>query len=163
MGFLDNLKDKAGDVGDKAKEGLGTAREKAADLVEDVKDRLDGDDDTPEAVTTEGDADYSPGISEPAADAGVTAPSASESALGSLGDAPDPALGDVAAPRLEDVPDPGLGELPEAPADEYAPRLGEVPDPGLGEVPETPADEYAPVLDNTADETENWKGESGPA
>ena len=78
MGFLDNLKDKAGDVGDKAKEGLGTAREKAADLVEDVKDRLDGDEDTPEAATgPRTDADYSPaavdeaagGISEPAAGA----------------------------------------------------------------------------------------------
>ena len=45
MGFLDDLKDKAEDFGEKAKEGFGTAKDKASDLVDDVKDRIDKDDD----------------------------------------------------------------------------------------------------------------------
>ena len=44
MGFLDELKDKAGELGGKAKEGLGAAKDKAADLIGDVKERLDKDD-----------------------------------------------------------------------------------------------------------------------
>lgn len=44
MGFLDGLKDKAGTLGDKAREGLGAAKDKAADLVQDVRERFDSDD-----------------------------------------------------------------------------------------------------------------------
>ena len=40
MGFLDELKEKAGELGEKAKEGLETAKEKAGDIVDDVKDKL---------------------------------------------------------------------------------------------------------------------------
>jgi hypothetical protein len=47
MGFLDELKDKAGEFGDKAKEGLGAAKDKTDEVIENVKDRFDGDDDTP--------------------------------------------------------------------------------------------------------------------
>lgn len=36
MGFLDELKGKAGELGEKAKHGFGSARDKASDLVEDV-------------------------------------------------------------------------------------------------------------------------------
>ena len=43
MGFLDNLKDKAEEFGEKAKEGFEAAKDKASDLVGDVKDRLDND------------------------------------------------------------------------------------------------------------------------
>ena len=44
MGFLDELKDKAGELGGKAKDGLGAAKDKAADLIGDVKERFDKDD-----------------------------------------------------------------------------------------------------------------------
>ena len=47
MGFLDELKDKAGEFGDEAKEGLGAAKDKTEEVIENVKDRFDGDDDTP--------------------------------------------------------------------------------------------------------------------
>jgi hypothetical protein len=47
MGFLDNLKDKAEEFGEKAKDGLDAARDKAAGFVDDVKDKMDRDDDTP--------------------------------------------------------------------------------------------------------------------
>lgn len=44
MGLLDHLKDKAEELGLKAKGGLGAAKDKASDLAEDVKERLDSDD-----------------------------------------------------------------------------------------------------------------------
>ena len=65
MGFMDNLKDKAEEFGDKAKEGFGAAKDKASDLVDDVKDKFDGDDETPGDQPTSQDkvedaVDYSP-------------------------------------------------------------------------------------------------------
>jgi hypothetical protein len=47
MGFLDELKDKPEEFGDKAKEGLGAAKDNTEEVIENVKDRFDGDDDTP--------------------------------------------------------------------------------------------------------------------
>jgi hypothetical protein len=47
MGFLDELKDKAEEFGDKAKEGFGAGRDNTEEVFENVKDRFDGDDDTP--------------------------------------------------------------------------------------------------------------------
>ena len=47
MGFLDELKDKAEEFGDKAKKGFGSANDKTEKVIENVKDRFDGDDDTP--------------------------------------------------------------------------------------------------------------------
>jgi uncharacterized protein YjbJ (UPF0337 family) len=47
MGFMDELKDKAEEFGDKAKEGFGSAKDKTEEVIENVKDRFDGDDDTP--------------------------------------------------------------------------------------------------------------------
>ena len=40
MGILDDLKHKAEELGEKAKEGLDVARDKAGDLVGDVRERL---------------------------------------------------------------------------------------------------------------------------
>ena len=57
MGFLDELKDKAEEFGDKAKEGFGAAKDKTEEVIENVKDRFDGDDETP------GPADESVGYS----------------------------------------------------------------------------------------------------
>src|SRR4029453_3907538 len=42
MGFLDELKDKAEEFGDKAKEGFGAATDKTEEVIENVKDRFDG-------------------------------------------------------------------------------------------------------------------------
>jgi len=47
MGFLDELTDKAEEFGDKAKEGFGAVKDKTEEVIENVKDRFDGDDDTP--------------------------------------------------------------------------------------------------------------------
>lgn len=44
MGFLDELKEKAGDLGEKAREGLEAAKEKASGLVDDVRERFDSGD-----------------------------------------------------------------------------------------------------------------------
>lgn len=43
MGFLDELKNKAGGLGEKAREGFGAAKDKAADLVGDVRERFESD------------------------------------------------------------------------------------------------------------------------
>lgn len=55
MGFLDELKEKAGDLGGKAREGLEAAKEKASGLVGDVRERFDSGD-TPASDAT-GSAD----------------------------------------------------------------------------------------------------------
>jgi hypothetical protein len=47
MGFLDELKDKAEEFGDKAQEGFGAGKDNTEEVFENVKDRFDGDDDTP--------------------------------------------------------------------------------------------------------------------
>jgi uncharacterized protein YjbJ (UPF0337 family) len=47
VGFLDELKDKAEEFGGKAKEGFGSGKDNTEEVIESVKDRFDGDDDTP--------------------------------------------------------------------------------------------------------------------
>jgi hypothetical protein len=44
MGFLDELKDKAEEFGEKAKEQFGAGKDKTEEVIENVKDRFDGDD-----------------------------------------------------------------------------------------------------------------------
>ena len=46
MGFLDELKDKPEGFGERAKEGLGAAKDKTEEVIGNVKDRFDGDYDT---------------------------------------------------------------------------------------------------------------------
>jgi hypothetical protein len=53
MGFLDELKDKAEQFGDKAQEGFGGAKDKTEEVIENVKDRSDDDDDTPTVADEE--------------------------------------------------------------------------------------------------------------
>ena len=134
MGFLDDLKDKAEDFGDKAKEGFDAAREKASDLVGDVKDRFDGDDETPATESAEPGIDYSPaavdeaaagGISEAATSAGGGSVEATESPVDSIGDVPEPDLSEAIPPTVGEVPDAGLvsdgtGELGDN-KDEFGP------------------------------------------
>jgi hypothetical protein len=45
MGFLDDIKNKADELGDKAGDAFETAKDKAGDLVDAAKDKLDTDDD----------------------------------------------------------------------------------------------------------------------
>jgi len=40
MGFFDELKDKAEEFGDKAKEGIGAAKDKAEDVIDNFKDHF---------------------------------------------------------------------------------------------------------------------------
>jgi hypothetical protein len=44
MGFLDELKDKAEEFGEKAKDGFGAGKDKTEEVIENVKDRFDDDD-----------------------------------------------------------------------------------------------------------------------
>ena len=46
MGFLDDLKDKAAQFGEKAKQGFAAAKDKAAGPVDDVEERLDHDEES---------------------------------------------------------------------------------------------------------------------
>ena len=111
MGFLDNLKEKAEEFGEKAKEGFGAATDKASDLVGDVKDRLDKDDET-SVDKVEAAADYSPEAVEEASkgieDAVAESTAAAEvSAADLIGDLPDVPADDPLDPRVEAV-DPVL-------------------------------------------------------
>ena len=74
MGFLDNLKDKAEEFGERAKAGYGAAKDKASDLIADVNDRLDEDDAT------------SADKVEAAADKAAAGASATETAADQVGD-----------------------------------------------------------------------------
>jgi hypothetical protein len=81
MGFLDDLKGKAEEFGEKTKEGIGAAKEKAADLLGDVKDRFDNDDQSsagtveaaagPQSPDTVGKASY--GLDDAVAESAVAA------------------------------------------------------------------------------------------
>ena len=84
MGFPDELKDKAEEFGDKAKEGFGTAKYKTEEVIENVKDQFEGDDDTP--TLAEESVGYSgegvEGIKEQAGDATESAGSVVDEAVG---------------------------------------------------------------------------------
>ena len=60
MGSMDELKDKAEEFGDKAKEGFEAAKDKSEDVIENVKDRFDSDD-TPAENAGQGDTTASAG------------------------------------------------------------------------------------------------------
>ncbi len=116
MGLLDDLKHKAGELGDKAKEGLDAARDKAEDLVDDVKDRL-GHDDT-QAPLEESD--------DVAADGGSLNPTdvAEEDDHDPVSDADAVSSGDLDA---DDASDPdGFGGQPVAEGDADVPTPAQV-------------------------------------
>jgi hypothetical protein len=71
MGFLDELKDKAEEFGDKAKEGFETGKDKSEDVIENVKDRFDSDE-TP--AENAGQAEAAAAASEAGQDVGEFAP-----------------------------------------------------------------------------------------
>jgi hypothetical protein len=53
MGFLDELKDKAEEFGDMAKEGFASVKDKAEDVFDNAKDRFDDDDTAAEKTDAE--------------------------------------------------------------------------------------------------------------
>jgi methyl-accepting chemotaxis protein len=87
MGFLDELKDRAEEFGDKAKEGFGAAKDKTEEVIENVQDRFDGDE-TP----TEKDA-----AAEPVAAAVEDASTEGQKSAPSIGEAADATEPDEAA------------------------------------------------------------------
>jgi hypothetical protein len=91
MGFLDELKDKAEEFGDKAKQGFGTAKDKTEEVIENVKDRFEGDDETPtladEPVGYSGEGVT--GTKEATGDATESAGSAVDEAVGAQESAAD--------------------------------------------------------------------------
>jgi hypothetical protein len=154
MGFLDNLKDKAEEFGEKAKEGFEAAKDKAADLVDDVKERFDQDE-TPEQNVDAG-ADNSPEPAEasaaPTADPLETADQSgdatpSTAGLGAVADepviAPDDPLDGTPDGTPVVTPDDGSGQLVDGQAG--TPNAADDPvdgttDAGLGTLPEEPVE-----------------------
>jgi hypothetical protein len=57
VGFLDELKDKAEEFEDKAKEGFGATEDKSEEVIENAKDRFDSRDDA--ATRADEAVDYS--------------------------------------------------------------------------------------------------------
>jgi hypothetical protein len=121
MGFLDDLKDKAEEFGEKAKEGFGAARNKASDLIGDVKDRLDQGDDAASAdagapasadPSSESVDNASRGLDEAVAGSGfVTGTAGTETAADTVGD--------VGAAPVVDPLEPGerVADAVDAPAE----------------------------------------------
>jgi hypothetical protein len=99
MGFLDELKDKAEDFGDKAKEGFGAAKDKAEYVIENVKDRFDDDDTAGGRAGPESVGETAPvGATEPAAAAAEEAATEAQESTPSMGEpaaAAEPAAADV--------------------------------------------------------------------
>ena len=171
MGFLDNLKDKAEDFGEKAKEGLEAAKDKASDLIEDVKDRFDNDED---AKTSEDKVDeavnYDPGAVDAASEEGIsgaaagvepTLEPATDSSADPLAPAPDPMspASDPMAPTAESM------APTQAPDDAYdvAEDFEPTPEPAAEpmEPTQTPDEAYDTALDDAAAKSE-YRSDSTP-
>jgi hypothetical protein len=160
MGFLDNLKGKAEEFGEKAKEGFEAAKDKASDLMGDVKDRLDKDDATladkvgaaPDH-SPEGVNEVSRGLDEavaeaPAADVFATETAADE--VGDVGNAPatDPLEpGDRVADAVDGPADTAPGGVIEDPLESRV----EAVDPIVEPVESAPVDDDP--LEATPDRT----------
>jgi len=101
VGFLDEFKDKAEVIGEKAKHGLEAAKEKASGLIEDVKDRIGGDDDNDGTISDSAThADFAAPTGESAADSEDAAGTASAADDSNVEDAYDEVL-DAAQDRAQ--------------------------------------------------------------
>jgi hypothetical protein len=134
MSFLDELKDKAGELGEKAKGGLEAAKEKAADLVDDVKERLDRDDAPSEPVDDQA--------------AGAT-DTASETAAPATDTLPEPAV--PATDTLQEPAVPAAGPATDQPES----GIDSVGDVGQAQ------DRYDAVLENAQEKAEAAKADPG--
>ena len=156
MGFLDDLKGKAEEFGEKAREGFEAGKDKASDLIGDVKDRLDKDDATV-ADTVETAPDHSPGgvneasrgLDESVAEAWAADVSTTETAADEVGDVGN-------APAIDPL-DPGdrVADAVDAPADTAPTDVIEDPlDPRVEAVdPIVEPVESAPVDDDPLEAT----------
>ena len=88
MGFLDEMKDKAEEFGEKAKEGFGAGKDKTEEVIENVKDRFDGDE---ASATTQGSAESieerAVGATEPGAASVEAAAAEAQQSRPSMGEA----------------------------------------------------------------------------
>ena len=156
MGFLDNLKDKAEEFGEKAKEGFGAARDKASDLIDDVKDRMDKDDETSEDVPADHSAesvdDASRGLDEAVAEARAADAFATETAADEVGDVGTAPVADPLEPgdRVADTVDAPADNAPDVTEDPLDPRV-EAVDPIVE--PAEPAAVDEDPLEATPDRT----------
>jgi hypothetical protein len=134
MSFLDELKDKAGELGEKAKGGIEAAKEKAADLVDDVKERLDRD-----------DAPAEPGDHQTTAATDTTQ---------------DPA---VPATDTVQEPAPHAVDTVQEPAAPAADPAADQPESGIGSVGDVgqAKDRYDAVLENAQEKAEAAKADPG--
>ena len=148
MGFLDNLKDKAEEFGEKAKEGFESAEDKAGDLVDDVKERLDRDETSQEKV--EAAADHSP---ESLKEASQAAPGAVDEATAAAEASAQPAS-DPLDPTAESAettgPTAGLGAVADEPVVAPDPLDG-TPDRSVVSEPVEPMVAPDDPLDGTSD------------
>jgi hypothetical protein len=148
MGFLDNLKDKAEEFGERAKEGFEAAKDKAGDLVGDVKERIDKDETSQDKV--EAAADYSPesvaeaskGIDDAVAESKAAAEASAPPAVDPL----DPAV--ESAETTE--PTAGLGAVADEPVVAPDPLDG-TPDHAVAGEPAEPMVAPDDPLDGTPD------------
>jgi hypothetical protein len=157
MGFLDNLKDKAEEFGEKAKEGFGAARDKASDLIDDVKDRMDKDDETSaddvEADHSAGSVDdASRGLDEAVAEARAADAFATETAADEVGDVGTAPVADPLEPgdQVADTVDAPVDNAPDVTEDPLDPRV-EAVDPIVE--PAEPAAVDEDPLEATPDRT----------
>ena len=101
MGFLDNLKDKAEEFGEKAKEGFEAAKDKASGLIEDVKDRVGGDNEDEGTLSeTATHADFADATGDSAAESEDAAGTSSAADDSNVEDAYDEVL-DAAQDRAQ--------------------------------------------------------------
>ena len=139
MGFPDELKDKAEEFGDKAKEGFETAKGKTEDVIENVKDRLD-DDAPADKASDAGDS----------SEVGYDAAEGIKEAVANTADSARSALEDPAALPQESVE--GIGET--APVGATEPAVADLEDAAAE------AQQSAPSMDESAGATEDLRADS---
>lgn len=133
MGFLDDIKNKAGELGDKAGDAFETAKDKAGDLVEAAKDKLDRD-----ADGTLSSADASAAFESAKAQASEVFENLKDKVTGG-GDAPADAVAEAAAGGVTMSEDESP-DFPEAPATEAEVSAEAAKDDALGAVQDTAED-----------------------
>lgn len=120
MGILDNVRHKAAELGERVKGGLGSVKERAADLVDDTRDR-EREDDTDDTFS-----DAPDGLRE--------APSETADDFGDITPVTDGESGETATDSFGDV------DVPEDPFDPNAPADADILDEVQAQAEEWPSD-----------------------
>jgi hypothetical protein len=171
MGFLDELKDKAEEFWEKAKEGFDAAKDKASDLIGDVKDRFDKDEDGGTGTDKVEEAvNYDPGAVGAATKAGIGEAAAGAGSTSEATTAPttDPVYEPPAAPETLTTSESAGASNTVGEADAFgAPASDPLVEPELSpsaessEPPTTPDEAYDAVLEDAA-KTEEYRSDSAP-